>query len=226
MKNLTRQQDTGQPTRIIACAVFKPAIEYLKLEERYANLRVTYLPSNLHMRPLNLRDYLAKRINYARKKNERIICLYGDCFPDIEQFCQQYGIVKVPGFHCYEMLLGTEQFSQLISETAGTYFLERDLILNFEEYCAKPLELHDEEMRRYCFEHYKRLLYVRQPSDPDLIQKAARLARFLKLSLEIRDADYSHLERTLAELIRPAEVKRDIDGTGSASIKHDRGRMH
>jgi len=224
MKNLTGQGDTGQPTRIIACAVFKPAIEHLKLEERYANLRVTYLPSNLHMRPQNLRDYLAKRINFARKKNERIICLYGHCFPGIEEICQQYGVLKVPGFHCYEMLLGTEQFDQLINETAGTYFLERDLILNFEEYCAKPLELHDEEMRRYCFAHYKRLLYVRQPSDPDLVQKAARLARFLKLSLEIRDADYSHLDRMLAEFIQPAAAKQDIDGPDSASIKHERGR--
>lgn len=88
-----------------------------------------------------------------------------------------------------------------MNETAGTYFLERDLILNFEEYCIEPLELHDEEMRKYCFEHYQRVLYVRQPRDPDLVSRAGKLAEFLQLSLEIRDADYSHLGRELVRLI-------------------------
>jgi len=90
---------------------------------------------------------------------------------------------------------------QFIDEIAGTYFLEKDLILNFEEYCMKPLELHDEEMRKCCFEHYQRLLYVRQPSDPDLIPRASEIAEFLSLFLETSDADYSSLEKKLIEII-------------------------
>jgi len=106
-------------------------------------------------------------------------------------------VAKVPGPNCWEILLGSERFGQLIEETAGTYFLEKDLILNFEENCIEPLELYDEEMRNYCFGNYRKLLYVRQPSDPDLMSQANRLAEFLELSLEIMDADYSHLERRL-----------------------------
>ncbi len=188
-------------TRIIACGVFKPAIEYLQLERRYPNLRLTYLPSKLHLKPQELKRLLLREITGAKKRNERIICLYGECFPDISDFCEQHGILKVPGAYCYEMLLGTERFKQLIDETAGTYFLEEDLIINFEEYCMRPLELEDEEMRKQCFEHYKRLLYVRQPSDPDLLTTAGELAKFLEVSLEIRDADYSHLEKSLIELL-------------------------
>jgi hypothetical protein len=147
-------------TRIIACEVFRPALEHLHLEGKYLSVRLTYLP------------------------------------------CHLQGTVKVPGPHCYEMLLGSDQFARVIEETAGTYFLEKELILNFEEYCVEPLELNDEEMRKYCFANYRRLLYVRQPSDPDLVPKADEYAKFLELSLEIRDADYSHLERELVELIR------------------------
>jgi len=192
---------TGNITCIIACAVFKPALEHLRLENRYPDLRLTYLPSNLHLRPQELENRLLKEIASAQKRNKRIICLYGNCFPGIEDFCQQSGAIKVAGDYCYEMLLGTERFRQLIDEMAGTYFLEKDLILHFEEYCIVPLELHDEEMRKYCFERYQRLLYVRQPSDPDLVPKAGELAEFLELSLDISDADYSHLERKLIELI-------------------------
>ena len=42
---------------------------------------------------------------------------------------------------------------------------------------------------------------MRQPLDPDLISRAAEVAEFLHLSLEIQDADYSHLERILSDLV-------------------------
>ena len=192
---------TRNITRIIACGVFKPVIDYLRLEKRYPNLRLTYLPSKLHLKPEELKGILLGEIFKAKKRSERIICLYGECFPDISEFCKQHGILKVPGSYCYEMLLGTERFKELIDEMAGTYFMEEDLIINFEEFCMKPLELEDEEMRKLCFEQYRRLLYIRQPADPDLAIKAGELADFLELSLEIMDANYYHLEKNLTELI-------------------------
>ena len=188
-------------TRIIACQVFKPAIEALKLEEIYNNLRLTYLPSNLHLRPQELKNRLLTEITAAQKRNERVICLYGDCFPEIDDFCRDHGAVKVPGHYCYEMLLGSERFSQLLNEIAGTYFADKELIQNFEEYCVIPLELNDEEMKKYCFNQYRRLLYVRQPSDPNLVAQASEVADFLGLSLDISEADYSCLEKSLIKLL-------------------------
>jgi hypothetical protein len=193
--------ETRNVTRIIACGVFRPALELLRLTRRYPNLRVTYLPPVLHIRPERLQKYLQRRVVSAEKRTEQIVCLYGECFPDIGEFCRLRGIAKVPGHSCYEMLLGSDLFERLTDETAGTYFLEKDLILNFREYCFEPLELYDEEIRKCCFEHYKRLLYIRQPSDPDIVPQACELADFLELSLDIRDADYSHLERRLIELL-------------------------
>ena len=187
--------------RIIACKVFKPAIEALQLEKIYTNLRLTYLPSNLHLRPQELKNRMLTRIKAAQKRNERVICLYGDCFPGIDDFCQEYGVSKVPGHYCYEMLLGSKKFSQLLNEMTGTYFAEKELIQNFEEYCVIPLELHDKEMKRYCFNQYRKLLYVRQPSDPDLVARAGEVADFLGLSLDISDVDYSHLRKSLTRLL-------------------------
>jgi len=109
--------------------------------------------------------------------------------------------MKVRGVNCYEMLLGSERFKQLVDEVTGTYFIEEGLITNFEDYCMRPLELQDEEIRRQCFQHYERLLYIRQPSDPDLLSKASELAQFLGLSLEVDDVDYSYLEEELLKLL-------------------------
>ena len=189
-------------TRIIACRVFKPALEHLRLEGEYPDIGLTYLPPNLHLRPQELGKYLRREIVAAERRNERIICLYGDCFPGISDYCRRHGASIVPGPYCWEMLLGSERFNRLLEEDSGTYFLEKELIFNFKEYCIEPLELYDEEMREQCFKHYHRLLYVRQPSDPDLLAEANEIAKLLRLSLEIQDADYSHLEKRLSELLQ------------------------
>ena len=202
MKVVEQGKKLLPPTRIIACAVFKPALNYLKLGSKYINLHFTYLPSGLHMRPQELKNRLLKEIAAAQKRNERVICLYGTCFPDIDDFCRQHGAIKVPGHYCYEMLLGTDRFRQLLKETAGTYFAEKELILHFEEYCIRPLELYDEEMRKYCFEHYKRFLYVRQPADPELVSQASEVAKFLELALYVSDANYSYLKKELTKLLK------------------------
>ena len=201
MSEVPRSNGTRRLMRIIACQVFKPALEYLRLESRYPNIRLTYLPPNLHLRPQELGKYLRKEITAAERRKERIICLYGDCFPGISDYCRRHGARRVPGPHCWEIFLGSERFNRLLKENAGTYFLEKELILNFKEYCIKPLELYDEEMREHCFENYHKLLYVRQPSDPDLLAEANEIAEFLGLTLEIQDADYSHLEKRLSKIL-------------------------
>jgi hypothetical protein len=187
--------------RIIACQVFKPALEHLRLEEECPYTRLTYLPPNLHLKPQELGKYLRREVIAAERRNERIICLYGDCFPGISEYCHRHGAGRIPGPYCWEMFLGSERFNRLLEEDAGTYFLEKELICNFTEYCIEPLDLYDEEMREQCFKHYHRLLYVRQPSDPDLMAKANEIAEFLGLSLEIQDADYSHLKKRLNRLL-------------------------
>jgi hypothetical protein len=195
-------EGTGRDiVRIIACQVFKSALEHLRLENKCTYIRSTYLPPNLHLRPQDLGKYLRGGVMAAERRNERIICLYGECFPGINEYCQRHGACRVQGPYCWEIFLGSERFNRLLEEDAGTYFLEKELICNFREYCIEPLELYDEEMREQCFKHYHRLLYVRQPSDPDLMARANEIAEFLGLSLEVQDADYSHLEKRLTKIL-------------------------
>ena len=193
--------ETVAATCIIACAVFKPALEHLRAAQRYSQLRVVYLPSRLHNMPQQLQRRLLKEVITQRKRGERIICLYGECFPDMSGFCERHGIARVAGIHCDEILLGHERFHKIIQETSGTYFLERDLIVNFERYCRRPLELDDVEIREALFRHYRRVLYLRQPSDGNLIPKVSRIADFLQLPFETTDADYSFLEDQIAQLM-------------------------
>jgi len=192
---------TSSITRIIACHVFKPALEALGIEARYPRVKVTCLPSTLHSNSNELKRRLLDKLATAKTKNERVVLLYGACFPGIDDVCKEKGAARTPGPFCYEILLNSERFNKAIDETVGTYFAEKDLISNFDDFCRIPLELDDKDMRKHFFSPYKKFMYIRQPSDPELISKASEIAEFLDLSLVIQDADYSYLQKILDELI-------------------------
>jgi hypothetical protein len=188
-------------TRIVACGVFRPVLRHLDLTRRYPGVAISFLPARLHLEPARLKQRMIQRLRAIERLGERPVCLYGRCFPEIEEVCRRFGAPRIEGEHCYEMLLGSERYHQLMEEGAGTYFLECELLSNFENYCMDPLELQDEEMREIMFQHYNKLYYLRQPDDPDLQEKASRVARFLNLSLDVGDVDYSHLKNKLLQLI-------------------------
>ena len=190
-----------QVKRIIACEVFRSALDALEIEARYAHVKVTYLPSTLHSNSSELKKRLLEELTAAKANNEQAVFLYGACFPHIDDLCQEAGVTRAPGDFCYEILLNHQRFKRLMDETAGTYFAEKDLILNFDEFCRIPLELDDENMRKHFFGPYKKFLYIRQPLDADLTSKAEEIAKYLDLKLEVHDADYSYLQKILDELI-------------------------
>lgn len=186
---------------IIACNVFRSALEHLGIQRRYPDLCLRYLPAYLHLRPLELRRRLLAEIDAARKNHLSVGCLYGHCFEDIEDILEEAGVPRIRAGHCFEILMGGHRFQQLIQDQAGTFFMEKELVENFETHCWDPLELHDPQMRRWYFEHYRRVAYIRQPQDPDLTDQAQRIAGSLDLELQIVEADYRELEHALNQLI-------------------------
>jgi hypothetical protein len=185
------------PIRIIACGAFQDALKYLAVQENRPGLRISYLRAGLHNHPLELNKGLSREIRATRQEGDRILCLYGQCFPGIDDFLKRESVPRIAGAHCYEMFLGSNAFQQIMEEEPGTYFLEKELLIHFFEYCVRPLELEDREMRSWYFRHYKRLLYIRQPLDPDLLDQAQDVAQFLSLELSVVDTDYAELRAKL-----------------------------
>jgi len=179
--------------QIVACGVFQSALMHLNLHNRFPTIDIKYLQPFLHHYPQEIRNQLDKTISSAGQRDQKVICLYGKCFPDIDEFLGERGVNRPSCDHCYEMLMGTQSFHRTINEEPGTYFMEKELLVNFNEYCIKPLELDDPQMRKWFFERYHNLLYIRQPDDPDLLTEAGSIADFLHLRLRIENADYRDL---------------------------------
>jgi len=187
--------------RIIACGVFRDALRQIEPQRFHQNVTITFINPYLHNYPQKLKEEILHQIHLAKKAGDEILCLYGRCYPDLDDHLYEMGIPRVPGEHCYEILLGSRRFHAIIDEEAGTYFVEKDLILNFSEYCIQPLELDDPLMLESCFQYYKRLAYIRQSLDPDTIMPNVHdISRFLKLKPMVIDADYSELTANLLRL--------------------------
>jgi Protein of unknown function (DUF1638) len=189
------------PIHIIACGVFRDALRQIRPQHFHQNVSITYITPVSHNYPERLKEEILHQIHLAQKAGDKILCLYGRCYPALDDHLNEMGIPRVPGEHCYEILLGSRRFHAIIDEEAGTYFVEKELILNFSEYCIQPLELDDPMMRESFFQHYKRLVYIRQSFDSDsIIPSFHDISQFLDLTPLVIDADYSELKTNLIEL--------------------------
>jgi hypothetical protein len=183
--------------RIIACQVFEDALTFLGVRQRFSELTFHFLPAYLHLRPQDLEQQLAAAIADAHRGGKAVCCLYGQCFPAIDATLDRLSVPRVPCDHCFELFLGPDRHRQIVEAVPGSFFLEKHLLLNFDELCWKPLDLHDPELRNWYFKHYRQAIYIRQPLDPDLLSRSAAIAERIGLPLHVEDADYAALDARL-----------------------------
>ena len=193
---------------IIACSVFKDALNHITADFSAKGLGspdspivIDYLPSNLHLEPIELKARMLAAIKRAKHTGHSITCLYGTCFPGIDGCLGSAGVGRIRCSHCYEVFLGRERYRQLIDDSPGSFFVEKELLLDFDDLCRGPLELDDPMIREMFFTHYSHVVYIRQPRDPDLTEKARLVADFLRLRLRIIDAEYTELKHFLKEIL-------------------------
>ena len=192
----------GKQFTAIACKAFHDAVDHLEMARRFPNVRFLYLPASLHIKPMELKQRILSEIQGLTAGKDGVCCLYGQCFPDIDAVLKNKNILRMPCSHCYETLLGRKQFDAVVKAEPGTFFVEKELLLNFDAYCWEPLEFDDPQLRKWYFEHYRQFLYIRQPKDPDLGVHAKQVADRLGLVLNIMNANYEELNIRLTQLLK------------------------
>lgn len=190
-----------RPQSLVACKVFGDALQHIGVQRRFPGLDVRYLPAHLHLNPFLLQKRIAAEIEGVRQGTGSVCCLYGNCFPDIDNALRDLSAFRADCGHCYEALLGSRRYGRIIDEDPGTFFLEKEMILHFEDHCWRPLELDDPQMREWCFAHYSRAVYIRQPLDGAIEPAARAAAARLDFPLLTFDADYSELEERLFRVL-------------------------
>lgn len=158
----------------------------------------------LHLYPSRIVEELRERLRTLRPEYDRLVVVYGDCGTTgkLEPVLEEFGAVRLPGPHCYEMFMGAERFARIADERPGTFFLTDWLVRNFDRAVKKGLGLDRyPELKPMLFGNYEAVLYVRQLPNPRLAEKAEAIAAYLGLPLEIDDVGLGELEDRLAALV-------------------------
>lgn len=193
-------------TAFIMCGAL--AREVMAIIDRYGwDVDLVGVPAIDHMYPERIAPDVDKRFQELRQQYDRIFVLFGDCGSRgaLDQLLERYDLERIDGPHCYEMYAG-QGFHNLMEEEPGTFFLTDFLVRGFRGTILKGLGLDRyPELRDDYFRNYQRLVYLVQKEDPELLEKADRIAQELSLPLEIRYTGYGLLEQRLVAMMDGGE---------------------
>jgi hypothetical protein len=185
-------------------------INELKRTHGWGHLHMQCIDARLHLRPALIPERLRDKIRENKDKYDQIFVAYADCGTTggIDRVLEEEGIERLPGAHCYQFFAGNERFAKMSDEEPGTFYLTDFLAQHFERLVIRPLQLDKHpELRDAYFGNYRRLIYLSQRRDGDLLRAAETAADRLALDFEHVHCGYGELETNLL-----ARFERKVDG--------------
>ena len=188
---------------LIACGAISHEVVAVMERHGWSHVRVQCLPAELHNRPERIPEAVREKVRAARERFDHVFVAYADCGTGglLDRVCEEEGVERIPGAHCYEFYAGNRAFEALAEEEPGTFFLTDFLARHFERLMIRGLGLdrHPELLPMY-FGNYKRLVYLSQRRGPALVETARAAAARLGLEFEHRHTGYGELERVLVSV--------------------------
>ncbi len=202
-----------EPVLVIACGALARELHALKQMNGWSHMRIKCIDARLHHRPSLIPARLRREIATARERYRRIFVAYADCgtYGEIDRvLAEQDGIERLPGLHCYEFFAGAAQFQRMGVEEPGTFYLTDFLARFFDRFVvgALMLDRHPELMQAF-FGNYRRVVYLSQTRDAELLALARQAARKLDLAFQHVHCGYGALATSLAAIASPGSAHAD-----------------
>jgi hypothetical protein len=185
---------------LISCgALAQELVQIVRLNE-WRHVKIQCLPPELHNQP----DKLPSAVRAQLEKNnglfEHIFVAYGDCGTGgkLDAVLQEFGVERLPGVHCYEFFTGSATFRRIAEAEAGSYYLTDFLARHFERIVIQGLGLDKRpELKDLYFGNYRRLVFLSQTDNSQLLARAKAHAAYLGLQFEHH---YTGLNRVADQL--------------------------
>lgn len=191
-----------QPALVIACGALAKEITTLIDINQWSQLRVQCIPAKIHNTPEQIPNAVRTLIHKARDRYSKIFVAFADCGTGglLDTVIREENVERLPGAHCYEFFAGGEAFKAISEDELGTFYLTDFLARHFERIIIEELGIAKHpELREMYFGNYKKLIYLAQTDNPELIQMAQDAASKLNLEYEYRRTDYGDLESGLTQ---------------------------
>ncbi len=189
---------------LIACGALAHEIVAIQRANGWEHISVQCLPAELHNRPERIPEAVRAKIRAGRECFEHIFVAYADCGTGglLDAVLAEEGVERIPGAHCYEFFAGPRLFQALSEAEAGTFYLTDFLARHFERLVIRGLGLdRHPELAPLYFGNYRRLVYLAQVDDPELLARARQAAARLGLAFQHRLTGYGELERVLVSVV-------------------------
>ncbi|MCB1424632.1 MAG: DUF1638 domain-containing protein [Zhengella sp.] len=189
--------------RVIACGAIAREIVAICEANGLDHIDLTCLPAIWHNTPGRIAPAMREKIAEARAEGfSRIFIGYAECGTqgELDRICQEEGLARIEGPHCYAFYTGTERFLRESQDDVTVFYLTDLIARQFEAFIMEPLKLdRHPELIAMMFGNYTKLVYLAQSEDPALDAKARWAADFLGLDYERRFTGYGDLTGALLD---------------------------
>jgi len=182
--------------------------ELVALTAGLPNVEIACLPPDLHNRPGGIPGAVLDRIRRGRADGfEQVFVAYADCGTGglLDRVLQDEGVERLPGAHCYEFFAGRTAFAEMADDEPATFWLTDFLARNFERLVIRGLGIdRHPELEAVYFGNYRRVVYLSQTDDLELLDLARAAADRLGLDFEHRHTGYGELATSLQAAVGAA----------------------
>jgi hypothetical protein len=193
--SLTDSSD--RPTTLfIACGALAKEIVALKETTGWSELTIACLPAHWHNTPQKIAPAVLSKIRGMGRRFDQVYVLYGDCGTggELDRVLEEEGIERIPGPHCYQFYMGSEEFDKTHDADPTCFYLTDYLTRHFDRIIIKGLGIDRfPELLTDYFGNYTKLIYIAQIEDERLQAKARQAAKRLGLDYEYRFRGYGEL---------------------------------
>jgi hypothetical protein len=200
---LISERANAEKVQIIACGAIAREILAIVELNHLDHIDLQCLPAIWHVYPDKIAPALRLKIAEARAKGYRKIFIgYAECGTqgEIDKICEQEGIERIEGPHCYAFYRGNTQFLKDCEHEITAFYLTDLIARQFEAFVIAPLKLdRHPELRDMIFGNYTRIVYLAQTEDEDLQAKAKWAADYLDLDYEYRFTGYGDLTQAVVD---------------------------
>jgi hypothetical protein len=182
--------------------------ELVALTVDLPNVEIACLPPDLHNRPGGIPGAVRDRIRRGRADGfDQVFVAYADCGTGglLDRVLAEEGVERLPGAHCYEFFAGRTAFAEMAEDEPATFWLTDFLARNFERLVIRGLGIdRHPELESVYFGNYRRVVYLSQTDDPELLDLARAAADRLGLDFEHRHTGYGELATSLQAAVGAA----------------------
>jgi hypothetical protein len=194
----------GPRVLVLACgAIAREVLAVIELNG-WEHVELRCLPAQLHSTPQRIPPAVDAKLAELAGRYERVFVAYADCGTagDLDRVLERHGVERLPGAHCYGFLAGNETWAALHDADPATFYLTDFLARHFEALVVRGLGLdRHPELLPQLFGNYRRLLYLAQTEDAELLDRARAAAARLGLAFERRRTGYGELLPSLQRFV-------------------------